>query len=379
MKPVLFVTGHAPPDRSLPSRACTSARASSTPCSGAGWRTAPARRARRQAACPFPIGTCASADLALAASGRYRAVVVGTGGRVALPAAWAGARRAACRCCCGASLWAHPRSLAHAGELRRAARACTARADAVVTYGPHVSAYVRARARATSTSRPRRSTTRSGARAPRAARRGAARGRRRGDEVSVCRSAGAGKGPSGAAPGLACLRPRGTGRRARPRRRGIYPPLGPRRRRGGPLGPTGLRRAAAQPSVPARGAGRAGRLRNFYAAADVLVMPSVRTPTFREPWGLVANEAMNQRPARNRQRRRGRRRRGPRPRRAQRAGRARRPAGALAEAMRRLAGDPALRARLGARRAQDVRAYTHQPGPTAWGDALRSVGCSREH
>ena len=38
-------------------------------------------------------------------------------------------------------------------------------------------------------------------------------------------------------------------------------------------------------------------LRNFYARAHVLVVPSLRTRTFREPWGLVVNEAMNQRTA----------------------------------------------------------------------------------
>ena len=36
------------------------------------------------------------------------------------------------------------------------------------------------------------------------------------------------------------------------------------------------------------------QVRNFLAAADVCVIPSVRTRGFREPWGLVANEAMNQ-------------------------------------------------------------------------------------
>src|SRR2546430_1730271 len=34
-------------------------------------------------------------------------------------------------------------------------------------------------------------------------------------------------------------------------------------------------------------------LRALYAAAHVLVLPSLRTATFREPWGLVVNEAMN--------------------------------------------------------------------------------------
>jgi glycosyltransferase involved in cell wall biosynthesis len=32
----------------------------------------------------------------------------------------------------------------------------------------------------------------------------------------------------------------------------------------------------------------------LYAAADVLVLPSIRTATFLEPWGLVVNEAMHQ-------------------------------------------------------------------------------------
>jgi glycosyltransferase involved in cell wall biosynthesis len=32
----------------------------------------------------------------------------------------------------------------------------------------------------------------------------------------------------------------------------------------------------------------------YYAAADVLVLPSVTTPAGKEPWGLVVNEAMNQ-------------------------------------------------------------------------------------
>jgi glycosyltransferase involved in cell wall biosynthesis len=32
----------------------------------------------------------------------------------------------------------------------------------------------------------------------------------------------------------------------------------------------------------------------LYAAADALVLPSIATATFREPWGLVCNEAMHQ-------------------------------------------------------------------------------------
>src|SRR5262249_9917015 len=35
------------------------------------------------------------------------------------------------------------------------------------------------------------------------------------------------------------------------------------------------------------------QLRGVDAAADVLVVPSIPPRTFREPWGLVVNEAMN--------------------------------------------------------------------------------------
>jgi glycosyltransferase involved in cell wall biosynthesis len=31
-----------------------------------------------------------------------------------------------------------------------------------------------------------------------------------------------------------------------------------------------------------------------YAAADIVVVPSIETPRFLEPWGLVCNEAMSQ-------------------------------------------------------------------------------------
>ena len=35
-------------------------------------------------------------------------------------------------------------------------------------------------------------------------------------------------------------------------------------------------------------------LRNYYGLADVFVLPSITTKTFKEPWGIVVNEAMNQ-------------------------------------------------------------------------------------
>jgi glycosyltransferase involved in cell wall biosynthesis len=58
---------------------------------------------------------------------------------------------------------------------------------------------------------------------------------------------------------------------------------------------------AGEGPVPVEGAGvhRLGRIERdslppLYAAADALVLPSLATATFREPWGLVCNEAMHQ-------------------------------------------------------------------------------------
>ena len=42
------------------------------------------------------------------------------------------------------------------------------------------------------------------------------------------------------------------------------------------------------------GAMAPAQVRNFYAGSDVVVLPSIPTRDFREPWGLVANEAFHQ-------------------------------------------------------------------------------------
>ena len=53
--------------------------------------------------------------------------------------------------------------------------------------------------------------------------------------------------------------------------------------------------AVASGTVVALGHVAPEQLRNLYAAADVLLVPSVPTRAFREPWALVVNEAMSQR------------------------------------------------------------------------------------
>ena len=142
MKPILFVTGHAPAyrvgafaalhERERIELALFGGRSKHGGADFCGELPFPHRRVRQ------------SELVSLAAGGRYRAVVCPTGGRLAPLTTWAGARRGRLPLILWASLWAHPRSVAHAFSyqpLRRLYRS----ADAVVTYGPHVSAYVRAR------------------------------------------------------------------------------------------------------------------------------------------------------------------------------------------------------------------------------------------
>jgi hypothetical protein len=117
-------------------------------------------------------------------------------------------------------------------------------------------------------------------------------------------------------------------------------------------------------------------LRNFYASSDVLVVPSLRTRSFREPWGLVCNEAMNQaipiiasdetgaaagglvRHDRNGL-----------------ITRAADPA-ELAAALKQLHGDAALRTRLGEAGRRDVAAYTYDAYAAGFAEALLACGAA---
>jgi glycosyltransferase involved in cell wall biosynthesis len=125
------------------------------------------------------------------------------------------------------------------------------------------------------------------------------------------------------------------------------------------------------------GRATATAMRATYAACEVLVIPSITTATFREPWGLVANEAMNRGLAviasdvvgaaaggLVRDRRTGL---------VVRAG----DVDALAAAISELAGEAALRAELGRAAREAVSAYTYDAWAEGFSRALSTVGQSR--
>jgi len=354
-KPVLFVTNHVPPDRvgafvALHERV-------GLELAIFGGRS---KHATEGVADPgVPHRHVSQRDVArLAASRAFAAVVCGTAGRAALPAAWAGARAGRVPFVLWSALWAHPRTPAHlAGALLLAG--IYRDAHAVVAYGPHVAAFARAY----------------GARnvhiAPQAV-------------DNAFWSAPAGVAPSArsaaAAAPSAGFRVVFLGRASR--EKGVRVLLDAWRA-------SGLRAPAAAlvlvgvgsgpPRCPAGGAVAyfgpqpPAQVRNFLAVADVCVIPSLRTRSFREPWGLVANEAMNQSTPVIASDEVG----------AAAGGLVRHernglvvPAGdpeALAAALTRLHDDARLRRRLGDNARRDVTAYTYDAWAAGFAGALASL------
>lgn len=338
MTPVLFVTNHVPPDR----RGAFQALHARVPIELAlfGGRSHHATASVEDPGVPYRHVRQRDV-LALAARGGHAAVVCGTAGRIALPAAYAGARRARRPFVLWSALWAQPRSPAHlAGGLLL--RRIYAGADAVVAYGPHVAVHARRHGARHVVTAPQAVDqafwTEPGTAAPHAGTRflfvgRPAPGKGLDGLLTAWRSSGLGSGDAE----LVVV--------------GDRPALEP--------GDSVVAHASADPVA----------LRNFYAAADVLVVPSVPTPTFREPWGLVCNEAMHQGlpiiatdavgaaagglvrhgrnglivPAQD--------------------------PGALAAAMRRLHEDPALRRRMGTHGRRDAAAFSFD----AWADGMAAA------
>jgi glycosyltransferase involved in cell wall biosynthesis len=283
-------------------------------------------------------------------------------GRLALPGAYLGARRGGAPFVLWATIWAHPRTPAHALSWLPT-RVLYRRADAVVTYGPHVSAYVaERRGRSDDVFVAAQSVSREFRQPVSEEQRSAARER------------------AGVEDGQALFL--FVGRLER--EKGVGTLLDAWRRAdldsGAVLAFAGegpLRAAVDGAAARALGFVGQGELPALYAAADALVLPSIATATFREPWGLVVNEAMHQatpvlasdsvgavagglvRDGRN--------------------GLVF-PAGdpdALAVRLQTLARAPELRAELGRAAREDVAPYT----PEAWVDGMRralaAVGQSR--
>jgi glycosyltransferase involved in cell wall biosynthesis len=350
-RPVLFVTNHAPPFRVGAFAALHEREDVVFALIGGDVRHG---GGGGDGDLPFPVVRPSQRGvLRLAASGRFRAVVAGLSGRVALPAAWAGARRARVPVVLWATIWAHPRTAAHALSyvpLRHLYRG----ADAIATYGPHVSAYVRAKgARGAVVEAPQSvdnafwsAAARPERHAPFQAMFAGRLAREKG--VPVLLRAWLDSGLSAPSAALVLVG-------------------------GGPI----RARAAATGAAVLAGPADPEALRNFYAGSDVVVMPSIPTRDFREPWGLVANEAFNQ---------------GVPVIATDAVGAAAGgliehertglvvPAGdpdALAGALRRLHGDPGLRARLGAAGREAVRAYTHAAWARGMARALAAAGAGR--
>lgn len=324
MKPVLLVTSEIPPDRIAPFRAL----AARTPLVVA--RFGGERRHALAGVADAGVPTLDVAERAVlhhAASGRYRAVIAGTVGKVALPAAFAGATARRVPFVLWSALWSQPH-VTSAPLLALLYR----RAGAVAAYGEHVAAYA----------------ARHGARrvvlAPQAVD-AAFWGERTTERTGGFLYVGRVKAE-----------------------KGIDVLLDAWDRAGldSTLTVVGAPARPDRGTVTFTGALPPAQVRDWLGRAGALVIPSIATRAFKEPWALVANEAMHQHlpviatdavgaaagglvrhernglvvPERD-------------------------PA-ALAAALTRLHADPALAARLGAHGARDVAAYT----PDAWADGM---------
>ena len=292
----------------------------------------------------------------LAGSGRYRAVICGLGGRVALPGSYLGARRAGVPFVLWGSIWSHPRTPAHALSYLPTLWLYR-HADAVITYGPHVSRYVASRrggAHGVFEARQAVSAEHFGRPVNEAERRAARERAGVPEDAFLALFVGRLEREKGVSLLIEAWRRADI-------EHGVLALAGD-----GPL-----RRAVDSAGPGVRALGRLSRdaLPPLYAAADALVLPSIRTATFAEPWGLVCNEAMHQGTpiiatdavgavagglvvdGRNGL--------------VARAG----DADALSARLRALAGAPELRARLGSAAREDVGPYTY----AAWVGGVRSA------
>ncbi|HEU4701251.1 MAG TPA: glycosyltransferase family 4 protein [Conexibacter sp.] len=347
-------------------------------CFGAGASYVPAWFGdldRQLATAPFPARRIGGPREALALGRRYEAAIAPVAGGAMLPATYAGMRRRGKPFVLWGSVWAHPRGGAKAAVGWPLVRHVYRHADAVVTYGEHVRRYV-------------------------------ARYRGRDDDVVIApqsveaelfgrvvsaKEVGAWRAEAGLpASGPLVLY---VGRLVEEKgiedlleawssltngptpldaaRPGPVPTLAAIG--GGPL----ARAVEATPNARLLGPLPRERLPVAYAAATALILPSIPTPRFREPWGLVCNEAMHQGTPVIATTAVG----------AVAGGLVRdgetglvvapNDPAALAQAIRRLLADPALRDRLGAAGRAALAGHTYEAMADAFGVALARAGALR--
>jgi glycosyltransferase involved in cell wall biosynthesis len=251
-------------------------------CYGRGERYVPAwfRDLDAQlASAPFPARRIHGAREAFAAGRDYDAVIAPFAGGAILPAAYAGARRHGRPFVLWASVWAQPRSLAHALALPLT-RHIYRHADAVVAYGAHVRRFV------------------AGIRgrdddvfiAPQAVEPELFARTVTADEIASFRARhGLGDAP------IALY----VGRLVREKGIDVLLDAWSGCERTGAtlvlIGDGALAgRARGADAVRLLGPMPRSGLPVAYAASELAVLPSIPTARFREPWGLVCNEAMHQ-------------------------------------------------------------------------------------
>jgi glycosyltransferase involved in cell wall biosynthesis len=327
-------------------------------CYGGGERYMPAAGAAQLdaelGAAGFPARRVDGWRGAFAAARRYQAVIAPYAGGPVFPAAYLGARRHRRPFVFWASVWAQPRSLSNDLALP-VSRHIYRRADAVVAYGEHARRFV-----AGIRGRDDDVFVASQAVEPELFRRDvspsevdAFRTRHRLPDGPLVLYAGrlvAAKGIEVLIDAWARVASGSTL---------VVAGDGPLREQLGAVPGTRMLGYLAREELPVA-----------YAAATLVVVPSIPTPRWREPWGLVCNEAMHQgRPviathavgaAAGGLVRDGE------------TGRVVAPgdAGALADAIRGLLADPELRERLGAAGRAAAAAYTYEAAAAGFGRAL---------
>jgi glycosyltransferase involved in cell wall biosynthesis len=229
-------------------------------------------------AATFPARRLRGAREALEIGRRYDAVIAPFAGGALLPLAYAGTRRFGRPFILWASVWSQPRSIAHAVALP-ATRHIYRHADSVVAYGEHVRRFVASR----------RGRDRDVFVAPQAVEPELFGREVRAGEISAFRARhGLGEGP------LVLY----VGRLVPEKGAGVLLAAWPRVRADATLvligdGPLAARLGHV-PRTRALGALPRAELPVAYASAELALLPSIPTPRFREPWGLVCNEAMHQ-------------------------------------------------------------------------------------